>query len=149
MFKRTYDVTDDGRPLTELSRYRRESCQFAVDGVTYSVSRDGRKRFVLAGPNGRVADAGRETGRLWSFTAAVGRIELIKPSMWRGWEVRHHGAAGPVRAGGLFAKYYTVDVPAGIPLPVQVFVLYVALVIFERQQAAAAGAGAAAASAGS
>lgn len=146
MFKRSYEIAENGRPVTELSGFKRESCEFTVGGVAYRASRDGRKRFLLTGPNGPVADASRETRREWSIKAAEGNLKL-KPR-WRRWEVRRGAAVGAIRPVGVFARYFTADLPAGVSLPVQVFVLFVVLMIFERQRAAGA-AGTSAAVAGS
>lgn len=146
MFKRSYEIAQDGRPVTELAGIRRESCEFVLGGVPYSVVRDGRKRFTLSGPDGRMADAVRDTSRRWAVTTAEGGLELVKPSFWRsGWEVRRGGAAGAIEHEGVFTRSFTAEVPAGVSLPVQVFVLYVVLMILERQQQAAASAGAASA----
>jgi len=144
VFKWGYDITLDG-----LSGIRRESCEFVVGGVAYFIARDGRKHFTLSGPKGRVADATRETGRQWAITSAEGRTDLVKPSVWRsGWEVRRGGAAGAIGREGMFTRAYAANVPAGVSLPVQVFVLYVLLMIFARQQAAASSGGAVGAASG-
>lgn len=139
-FRREYDIQSDRGPLTTVTGARREGCAFTLDGAEYRVERDGRKRFVLHGPDGRTATADRETGREWMVRAQSGNVKLVKPSMWRsGWEIHQRGSArGTVRHEGMFNRSFVADVPADVPTPVGVFALYVMLVHFERQNNAAA-----------
>jgi hypothetical protein len=143
MFKREYEITSDGEAVTSLLGGRRESCEFSLDGTGFRIERDGGKRFLLHGPDGRLATAERQTGREWAVRASTGNLKLVKPSFWRsGWEVRQRGSGkGGIRHDGAFKKTYTADLPADVPPPVAVFALYVVLVIFERAAAAAASGG--------
>jgi hypothetical protein len=52
----------------------------SLSGTGYRIERDGRKRFVLHGPDGQVAIAERQTGREWTVRAATGNLTLVKPS---------------------------------------------------------------------
>lgn len=141
-FKREYEIHSAGQLVTELTGGRREGCEFSLSGTGYRAERDGRKRFVLSGPDGQLATAERQTGREWTVRTATGDLTLVKPSVWRsGWEVRRGGATGSIRHEGAFTRTYSADVPEDVPLPVAVFALYVILVIFEHQAAAAAAAG--------
>ncbi|MFL6122899.1 hypothetical protein [Actinophytocola sp.] len=147
-FRREYEVYADDTPVTVLTGARREGCEFTLSGAGFRVDRDGRRHFLLTGPDGRIATADRQSGREWTVRTAGGELTLAKPSIWRSdWEVRG-AASGAIRQEGWFSRTYSADVPPDVPLPVAVFVLYVVLVIFERQASAAAG-GAAAASAAS
>jgi hypothetical protein len=138
-FKREYDLSSADEMITSLTGGRRESCVFSLSGTEYRIERDSRKRFLLHGPDGRLATAERETGREWSIRADTGNLKLVKPSMWRsGWEVQQRGASkGDIRQEGAFKQTFTADVPADVPLPVAVFAFYVILVLFERSAAAA------------
>ena len=140
VFKREYEIHSAGQLVTELTGTRREGCEFSLSGTGYRIERDGRKRFLLHGPDGRVAVADRQSGRKWAVQAASGNLSLVKPSVWRsGWEVQRGGVSrGDIRHEGVFKRTYAADVPEDVPLPVAVFTLYVVLVIFERQAAAAA-----------
>jgi hypothetical protein len=147
-FRREYEVHADDAPVTVLTGGWREGCEFTLSGGSFRVERDGRRHFVLTGPDGRLATADRQSGREWLVRTAGGDLTLAKPSIWRSdWEVRG-SATGAIRQEGWFNRTYTADVPPDVPLPMAVFVLYVVLVMFERQASAAAG-GAAAASAAS
>ncbi|HEX6354846.1 hypothetical protein [Actinophytocola sp.] len=141
MFKRQYEITSADEALTSLIGGRRESCEFSLSDTDFRIERDGRKRFLLHSPDGRVATAERQTGREWAIKATTGNLKLVKPSIWRsGWEVRQRGTRkGEIRHDGAFKRTYTADMPADVPPPVAVFALYVVLVIFERAAAAAAG----------
>jgi hypothetical protein len=141
-FKRVYEIFSGEEQVTELSGVRREGCVFALAGTEYRVERVDRRHFRLVGPDGKVATAERQTGREWMVQTSTGNLKLVKPSMWRsGWEVRQRGATkGQIRHEGVFSRTYSAGVPDDVPLPVAVFTLYVALVIFERDAAAAAAA---------
>lgn len=142
-FRRRYGLTEDDRPVTELADFRRENCDFTVAGTTLRVSRERGKRFVLDGPDGRIASADRETGRRWSITTGTGRLQLVRPSVWRSaWELHRGGqAVGRVEHDpGLFTRSSHADLPADLPMPVRVFAYYVVLMLWERAAAAAAAA---------
>jgi hypothetical protein len=144
IFKRRYEVESGDGPLTTLAGGRREGCTFELGGGAYRIEREGRKRFLLFGPEGRIATADRDTGREWTLKSQAGNLKLAKPSFWRShWEIRRRGSAkGTIRHEGVFSSTYTAEVPADVPLPVAVFTLYVVLVFFERAAASAAAAGA-------
>lgn len=139
-FRREYEITSDDTPVTTVGSARREGCVFTLDGVEYRVERDTRRRFVLHGPDGRVAAADRVTGREWTVTAPTGNLKLIRPSLWRsGWEIHQRGSArGTIGHEGAFGRTFAADVPSDVPLPVSVFAFYVILVHFERAANAAA-----------
>jgi hypothetical protein len=143
IFRREYDVFSEGEQVTSLTGGRRESCEFSLAGNGYRIERVDRRRFRLVGPAGQEAVAERETGREWRVRSGSGNLTLAKPSIWRSsWEIRQRGTTrGEIRQDGAFKRTYSAGVPADVPLPVGVFVLYVVLVIFERQAAAAAAAG--------
>src|SRR6476469_8707402 len=61
--RREYEMSADGAPLAVLAGTRREGCEFTLSGTGFRIERDGRKRFLLHGPDGRVAVADRTTRR--------------------------------------------------------------------------------------
>lgn len=142
-FRREYEVTADDEPVTTLQGSRREGCTFELGGTAYRVERDGRKRFLLFGPDGRVATAERDTSREWTVRAQSGNLKLVKPSMWRsGWEFRQRGTTkGAIGHEGWLGRAHTAEVPEGVPLPVGLFAFYVVLVMAERAASAAAASG--------
>jgi hypothetical protein len=142
-FKREYEISSDGTAATSLLGGRQESCEFSLSGTNFIIERDGRKRFLLYGPDGRLATAERQTGREWAVRAATGNLTLVKPSFWRsGWEIHQRGSSqGEIWTEGAFKATYHADIPADVPPPIAVFAFYVVLVIFERAAAAAAAGG--------
>lgn len=139
-FKRVYEISSNDEAATALLTGRRESCEFSLSGTGFRIERDGRKRFLLHGPDGTTATAEQQTGREWTVRAATGNLKLVRPSIWRsGWEVQQRGSRkGEIRHDGAFRSTYTADIPADVPLPVAVFALYVILVVYQRAAAAAA-----------
>lgn len=140
VFRRRYELSDDGNPVTELAKFRRESCEFLVEGVTLRVTRERGKRFVLDGPTGRLATADRETSRRWAITTPTGRLELARPSMWKSaWELGRGGQpVGRIAYDGVFTRTSYADLPSDLPLAIRVFAHYVVLMMWERAAAAAA-----------
>jgi hypothetical protein len=140
MFKRVYDLDEDGRSLGELRQLRREGAQFTADGEQLVIRRERSKRFLLDGPRGSGVTAERETHRRWVLTTPNERLELVRPSIWRSpWELHRGGVpVGRIEPQGWFGKTSHADLPADLPLAVRVFVYYVVLVQWERANAAAA-----------
>lgn len=143
IFRREYEISSDGMADMSLFGGPQESCEFSLSGANFAIERDGRKRFLLYGPDGRLATAERQTGREWAVRAATGNLTLVKPSIWRsGWEVHQRGSSqGEIWTEGAFRATYHADIPADVPQPVAVFAFYVVLVIIERAKAAAAAGG--------
>jgi hypothetical protein len=141
LFRYQYDLTEDDRPVTQFTGFRREGCEFTLAGETLRVGRERSRRFVLDGPGGRIATADRESGRRWTITTPASRFELVRPSVWRSaWEMHHGGrAVGRIEQDrGFFVRTSHADLPADLPLPVRVFAFYVVLILWERANAAAA-----------
>lgn len=94
IFRREYEISSDGMADMSLFGGPQESCEFSLSGANFAIERDGRKRFLLYGPDGRLATAERQTGREWAVRAATGNLTLVKPSIWRsGWESTSVAAA--------------------------------------------------------
>lgn len=140
-FKQVYELSEHGRPLTELP-VKREGTRFLLAGIEYRIVRDGRKRFVLEGPGGHVATAAQVRGREWALQSAVGTFTLTQPSMWHSvWELAHGGRPlGRIRRDGHFTSATTADLAPDVPLVLRVFAYYVVLMILARAAAAAAAA---------
>jgi len=140
VFKRRYEIGEDGRPVIELAGQRREGCEFTLDGERLRVERERGRRFVLTGPRGQHATADRESGRRWAITTSAGRLELTRPSLWRSaWELRRGDVSlGRIEHDGAFKRTSHADLAADVPLQVRVFAFYVVLILWERANAAAA-----------
>ncbi|GAB3446826.1 hypothetical protein [Actinophytocola sediminis] len=141
VFKHRYELSEDDQPVTELANFRRESCEFTIDGEALRVSRERSKRFVFEGPRGRIASADRESSNRWAITTSTGKYELVRPSYWRSaWELRHGDrSVGRIEPGkGLFNRTSQADLSADLPIAVRVFAFYVVLIQWQRAAAAAA-----------
>lgn len=139
-FRREYEITADDNPVTTVEGARREACAFTLNGTGYRVERENRRRFVLHGPDRRLATADRATGREWTVKGMDTHLKLVKPSLWRsGWEIHQRGSArGAIAHEGMFGRTFTAEVPADVPAPLGVFAFYVVLVQFERAANSAA-----------
>ena len=139
-FRREYEITADDVPVTTVGGTRREGCVFTLDGTEYRVERDGRRRFVLHGPDRRLATADRATGREWTVKGMDAHLKLVRPSLWRSrWEIHQRGSArGTIAHEGAFGRSFTAEVPSDLPVPLGLFAFYVVLVQFERAANAAA-----------
>lgn len=142
LFRRSYEVSEDGVPVATLTGTRREGCTFHVEGAEYLVSRKGYRSFRLLGPAGEVASAERTSGRMWTVRSLTDELELVRASLWReSWELRRFGElVGTLRKDGAFKRTSTVDLSRDLPLPLRLFVLYVVETLWERSSAASAGA---------
>lgn len=144
LFRHSYDITEDGRPITTITVTRREGAAFEVDGRSYRIARDGSRQFTLHGPDGELDHAERVNGRTWTASSPAGQLELARTSLWKEtWELRLAGPPiGTLRRDGPFKRTSTADLPARLPMPTRLFVLYVVETLWERnRQAAAAGGG--------
>lgn len=136
-FKSSYELTERGSRVVDLTDIKRESCEFTIDGHSHRISRERTKRFMLDGPGGEAVVAEREGGRRWRISSPAGSYELVKPSMWRSaWELHVNGRkVGRIEQAGRSSK---AELPAELPRALQVFVFYVVLMAWERAAAAVA-----------
>lgn len=143
MYRRSYEVSEDGRAVAVLGVGRRESCVFQVDGQEYLVSRNRYRSFTLSGSAGELARAEKDSGRMWTIRSLTDQLELVRTSLWKySWELRRFGeVVGVVGTDGPFKRTSTADLPPELPLPLRLFVLYVVETLWARSsQAASAGA---------
>lgn len=144
VFRHSYDITEEGRPVATLTGGRREGYTFEVDGETFQVTRQGYRGFTISGTQtGEVARADRSNGRTWTIHSMYGPLELARTSIWKEtWELRRFGQpAGTLSKDGAFKRGSTADLPDDLPLAIRLFVLCVVEILWERsRQAASAGA---------
>ena len=142
VFRHSYDVTDDGRPVATITGTRREGRAFEADGQSFQVARVRYRSFVLTGEAGEIAIARRASGRMWTINSPAGALELVRTSAWKEtWELRRYGeTVGTLGKHGAFKHSSTADLPDDLPLPVRLFVLCVVEVLWDRSgQAAVSG----------
>jgi hypothetical protein len=140
----TYAVREDGVPLTELSfRALREGGRFVLGGVPYTLRRERMAGdFLLEGLDGaEVARARKPSAfrRRFELRHQGGALRIEPTSGWgRRYRVVDGGRqVGEVRRRSAFRRQVDTDLPDDLPRPVQVFVLWLVLLMFRRDEAAA------------
>jgi hypothetical protein len=142
VFRHSYDIAYEGRPIATLAGARREGYTFELDGQAFQVTRKGYKGFSFTGSQaGEVARADRVNGRTWTLHSMYGPLELVRTSFWKEtWELRRNGQpAGTLRKDGAFKRTFTADLPEDLPLPLRLFILCVVETLWERSRHAASG----------
>ena len=121
--KPTFVISEAGRRVATLAGIDRRGCEFAVAGRRFQVFHEGRTRITLTGSAGYVATADGD-GSHWSISSAAGRWEFTSSDS--AWELRLDGdPIGVVRRES--ATAWQADLPGDLPLPLRVFVFYLAL----------------------
>ena len=131
--------SDGSLALLDVSNWR-ERAEFEIEGVMYHLYREGlvRGAFVLAGAGGIVVRAFKPSPLRDGFEMELNGTSyaLRKVSMFgrpfgafRGDE--QVGTISPLR---LASRRAVIDLPADWPAPVQVFVFWLALVIWSRRK---------------
>ncbi len=141
-----FHVLDGEREVTtvDLSRLR-ERGAFSWDGEQYILHRESALRGVFVLENGgRVlakAEKASFLSRRFEVTAGHRRMTFRAASPWRRQFVLHHGARqiGSLRPVRLLARTVTLDFPDDLGVPVKVFLLFLAVIMWRRAAAAAAG----------
>lgn len=120
-----YLVSDDGRQVASFTSFERSPC--AVDGVSYLFTRQRADRFWLEGPTGVLGVAHRATKHEILVSAAPHELVLRRGGrlLARHWDL-HDGdqVHGPGRVTLTRGAW---DLPTHLPLPLRVFLLYIAV----------------------
>lgn len=149
-FSRDYHLEDDGRTIATLDvSWWKDAGTFAIDGTEYSLSRehlmDGA--FVLQGDGEELARATKPSAFRSRFDLEIGDgwYSLARTSaLGRAYRVVDEDAeVGTIRPAGWLTRRALVDLPSEWPLPVQVFVFWLVLVMWNRDETALAVAAAA------
>jgi hypothetical protein len=117
-------VSDDGKPVTEFTTMHDSPC--VIEGAEYRLVGD-QGGFHLAGPLGRVAAAAWTSRTTLAIEAESVELSLHRIGRFRKhWEL-HRGeeVVGTCRVTTFNA---TAEVPEDLPMPLRVFVFYVAIV---------------------
>lgn len=120
----------------------REKAEFDIQGGHYQLYREGHpsRAFVLMRGSQLLARALKPSAFRSRFEVQVGGRTLeLRPQGWRSDFILYDGAVpvGSVRRAGAFSRRVIIDLPDDWPLAAQVFVFWLALLIWNRQQAAA------------
>ena len=151
-FSKDYRVLDGARQVAEIDMaWWREEGRLTVGGVSYQVYREKLMSgaFLLeTGHGSALARAEKPSAFFRRFFIEYGerRLTLEAKSLFRRELVLLDGQSeiGRVTPAGFFTRRATVDLPDELPLPAQVFILWLALILWERESdgsPAAGGAG--------
>jgi hypothetical protein len=140
-----YAVRDDGEPLTELAfTSLREGGGFTLGGVPYTLRREGvAGNFVLQDPSGVAAAQARKESafrRRFELEHPGGGLRVESTSVWG----RSYRVLGPegrqlgeVRWRSFWRREVDATLPDDLPRHIQVFVLWLVLLMIRRDEAAA------------
>jgi hypothetical protein len=120
----------------------REKAEFDVEGGRYQLDREGRptRAFVLMRGGELLARAIKPSAFRSRFEVQfAGRTFELRREGWRSDFSLYAGTEriGSVRRAGAFTRRAIIELPDDWPLAAQVFVFWLALLIWNRQQAAA------------
>lgn len=133
MLRPSYLIKEDGLLRAILTSTGSESCAFDADGDSYRVSRNWRRAFILSGSSGEIAKA-EPAGGPWTVNSSHVHLELVRASFWnQSWEVRRFGEpVGLLRPAGFFNSTSTAELPEDLPLPLRLFLIYLAELLWTR-----------------
>ncbi|GAA2616396.1 hypothetical protein GCM10010399_54140 [Dactylosporangium fulvum] len=144
VWRSRYEVVADGRPVTTWDgAFWNNGGDFTLDGRRYEVRGNawGSRFTMVDGSGAQLARAERVGRKRWTVEAG-GRVHHFQRASVFGSEqelVTDGRRVGSVRCTSVWRGDVTADLP-GLPLPVQIFVLGVAVAMWNAQ-AAASGAG--------
>lgn len=144
-FSWDFTVDRDGRRIAELDMsWWRERGELTIDGATYAIRRDGliSGDFHLTGADGRkVATASKPSMFRRRFEVVHGgRTWTLEPrSVWgRAMSVLVDGReAGAITPAGAWTRRASANLPEALPVPVQVFMVWLAVLLWKRDEDAA------------
>jgi hypothetical protein len=140
IFSRHYDLRRDGEAMASLKmQLWTEGCEFTIAGHRFSIRRtslwkDGFQ--LLAGPSS-VCDVKRG---FWSRRFELEAVEekwFLQPAGWftRTYQlVSGNRVVGSIRHTGLFTRSRVGEFAESVPPPVQMFAIFLVLVVSRRQQ---------------
>ncbi|HEY0674059.1 MAG TPA: hypothetical protein VGD27_17420 [Longimicrobiales bacterium] len=147
-FSTHYTFRTAGHELVEVrSSAWRERAEFTLQSVRYRMYREKgwRGSFMIERQDGQLfASATKPSAFKDRFELDLGGRTFVmqRKSIWKSEFAIEEGGTqvGSVRQASVFSRRALVDVPADWPVQYQVFVFWLALLMWRRSQAAAAGA---------
>jgi hypothetical protein len=145
IFSRDFVIEADGQQvaLLDVSRWK-EAGEITIGSKPFKLYREGfvREAFVLE-------EVGQPVARAIKFSAfrsrfdlelEAGHYSLQRDSAFaRSFSVVQNGeVVGRVRRSGLFTRNAVIDLPSAWSAPIQVFVFWLVLVIWNREDSSAA-----------
>jgi hypothetical protein len=144
-FSWDFTVERDGRPIAEIDiSWWRERGELIVEGVRYEVTRKNVfcSDFTMHAPDGTVVASAYKPSimsRHFELEHGGHASTVTARSMWsRTMDVLLDGrAAGVIAPRGAWTRRATADLADELPLPVQVFAIWLAVLLWKREQDAA------------
>jgi hypothetical protein len=143
VFSWGYDLTMGNAPLVSFDvAWARERGSFDWEGIEYELSREVPLfgDFVISDRGGVIARAGKDSAFLRAFTVRFGEREFrfrAAHPMTRRFVLEEQGNAVGEICPYLFSRKCRAEFPESLPIPVCVFLLWLAVLIWRRQAAAA------------
>jgi hypothetical protein len=144
-----FRVLEGGREIAFIDRdWFRERAAFTLEGVPYEVRRTSvlRGTFALERGGRLLAEATKTSIFRRSFDVRIGReppyrLKAAAPLRREFRLVRGGVTVGQVKPDALFRRAATARFPATLPLPVQLFLTFLVLVLWKRDSDAGAASG--------
>jgi hypothetical protein len=133
-----YAVSDDAGHTGRWMRRRfAETMTGDIDGNPFELRRDGRRRFTLVSLDTVLATAEAPRRAHWTISTDEFAYQLRRRSRWRSeMELRRGGVAvGSIRKGRALRGQVLCALPAEVPPPIQAFVGFVVLALWNRAAA--------------
>jgi hypothetical protein len=141
-----FRVLDGDEEIAFLDRsWVRERLEFTLDGESFAVRRTSvvRGTFVLEREGEVLAEAGKKSVFRRAFDLAVGPerwvLEAVSPLRREFRLLRGGLELGSVRPVSILRRRAMIDLPEAVPIPLQVFVSCLVLVLWKRSADAASG----------
>jgi len=145
LFSRAYELEAQEHlaALLKLS-WLKEAGELSIDGKLFNLYREGwmSGAFVLEKDGQEVVRAVKLSAFRSQFDLEIdSRFYSLKQAslFGRTFSVVHQGAVvGTIRRAGLFTQRALIDLPSDWPIPIQAFVFWLVVILWNRQASAAA-----------
>jgi hypothetical protein len=146
LFTGGFTVRQGGNTIAEIDpSWFGERAEIRAGGQTYAAYRESLRAgtFVLQSGERALARARKASAfaRAFAVDLAGRPLELKATSVWsRAFGLFEGGVpVGRIGPAGWFGRQAVIDLPPGVPLPAQLFLLWLVLVLWRRADAAAGG----------
>ncbi len=135
-----FDVLDNDHPIAEIrASSLRESGTISIDGLSYSAYREGLLSgdFILEQNGQTIARAQKPSAFLNSFEIQYSdRGYMLKKESLIGRSfvlLEGDCQTGSIHAKGFLTRKADIDLPDDMPMPVKVFVMWLAILLWRRE----------------
>ena len=140
---RLYEITRDDAPVGAIECSRMwERATITIDGARYAAAREGKMsgQFYLEVNGNRLATAEKPSTSGRRFTVQVGDRTLTlqaASTFGRSFILTEHDVQiGGINPLGWLSRKWQAEIPAGLALEVQVFLIWLFILLWRRAQAA-------------